>query len=86
VEGRGKQRGKEEVAKALNDINISRSLGFVPKIMLSIVIDDPDVDKVVNKMLSINHTGRSGDGKIFVCPIEESIRIRTGEHGTEALT
>jgi nitrogen regulatory protein PII 2 len=84
-EGRGKQRGKEQTSKVIGDVQISRSRGFVPKIMLSIVVDDPDVERVVERIIAINHSGMSGDGKIFVCPIEDCVRIRTGENGIAAL-
>ena len=86
VEGRGKQRGNElPSSKSYGEVRTSRTKGFVPKIMLSIVVNDTDVEKVVNEIISINHTGKSGDGKIIVCPIEESLRVRTGETGAASL-
>ncbi|MFA5312032.1 MAG: P-II family nitrogen regulator [Methanomassiliicoccales archaeon] len=86
AEGRGRQKGKEQSPNALGDVQILRTQGFVPKILLSVVTDDADVGKIVDKIISINHSGRSGDGKIFVCPIDDSIRVRTGENGVAALT
>jgi nitrogen regulatory protein PII 2 len=87
VEGRGRQKGKEQIpsARTPSEVRISRTKGFVPKIMLSIIVNDIEVEKVVNKIIDINHTGRSGDGKIFVCQIDESLRVRTGEHGAASL-
>jgi nitrogen regulatory protein PII 2 len=86
VEGRGKQRGNElPSSRSYGEVRTSRTLGFVPKIMLSIVVDDADVEKIVSKIISINHTGKSGDGKIFVCPVDESLRVRTGENGVASL-
>ena len=81
VEGRGKQKGKRPSKMALGDVNISHTIGFVPKIMLSVVIDDEQVEGVVKKIININHSGSSGDGKIFVCPIVSSIRIRNRRNG-----
>jgi nitrogen regulatory protein PII 2 len=58
---------------------------LVPKRMLSIVVPDKLVEKVVGTIISINRTGKSGDGKIFVMPVGDSIRIRTGETGDDTL-
>jgi len=58
---------------------------FIPKRMLSIVVPDKLVKKVVGTIISINRTGKSGDGKIFVMPVSDSIRIRTGETGHDTL-
>ncbi len=87
VEGRGKQKGMEQPLspRTFGDVRISRTQGFIPKIMLSIIVNDAEIEKVVDKIISINHTGRAGDGKIFVCQMDESIRIRTGETGAASL-
>jgi nitrogen regulatory protein P-II 1 len=58
---------------------------FIPRRHLSIVVRDINVRKTVDCLLKVAHTGEIGDGKIFVCPIEESYRIRTGESGDESL-
>jgi nitrogen regulatory protein PII 2 len=86
VEGRGKQRGTEQPSsRTYGEVRISRTRGFVPKIMLSMVVEDTEVEGIVSKIIAINHTGESGDGKIFVCSIDESLRIRTGETGVASL-
>jgi nitrogen regulatory protein PII 2 len=85
AEGRGKQKGKRNPNRPIGELQLSHSAGFVPKIMLSIVVEDSDVQKVVKLIMNINHTGENGDGKIFLCPMGESIRIRTGETGTASL-
>jgi len=53
--------------------------------MLFIVVDDSAVPMVVETIIKVNQTGNIGDGRIFICPVEEAIRIRTGEKGTQAL-
>ena len=58
---------------------------FRPRIEISIVLDDDSVDEVVKAMASTLHTGNLGDGKIFVLPVEDAVRVRTGEKGTQAL-
>jgi nitrogen regulatory protein PII 2 len=90
VEGRGRQKGLEyEIDPELlpyepADKRIMR-LSYIPKRMLYMVVDDQDVDKVVDVIEKENKTGHIGDGKIFICPIREAIRVRTGEKGKEAL-
>ncbi|MDI6727774.1 MAG: P-II family nitrogen regulator [Thermodesulfovibrionales bacterium] len=58
---------------------------YVPKRMLTIVVPDDVVTKVVKSIIKVNQTGRRGDGKIFVSPIEGAVRVRTGEHDGEAI-
>jgi nitrogen regulatory protein PII len=58
---------------------------FLPKIKVEIAVSDDLVDKVVDAIVQAANTGRIGDGKIFVTPMEEVIRIRTGERGPDAL-
>lgn len=58
---------------------------LIPKRMVSIVVPDEKVETVVKTIIASNQTGHAGDGKIFVVPVEESIRVRTGEHGDLAL-
>ena len=86
VYGRGKQKGlyispmgnvKPDDKKA--------AIRFIPKRMLSIVVDDDSVPTVVETIISTNRTGMVGDGRIFVCPMNEAVRIRTGERGDDAL-
>ena len=58
---------------------------FLPRIEINIVLEDESVDEVVDAMVSTLRTGNLGDGKIFILPVEEAIRVRTGEKGTQAL-
>ncbi|HVP94843.1 MAG TPA: P-II family nitrogen regulator [Methanoregulaceae archaeon] len=60
-------------------------LGFLSKKMLMIVADDNEVPGIVRAIIQINRSEHKGDGRIFVCPVNDAIRIRTGEHGTKAI-
>jgi nitrogen regulatory protein PII 2 len=86
VYGRGKQRGlyinplgnvKPDSKKA--------AIRFIPKRMLNIVVDDESVPEVVELIMRVNRTGMIGDGRIFVCPMNDAVRVRTGERGDDAL-
>jgi nitrogen regulatory protein PII 2 len=77
---KGAEQGYEEAIAQLG--NTQR---LIPKRMISIVVPDKMVDMAVQTIIRINQTGKAGDGKIFVLPIAESIRIRTGETGDETL-
>jgi len=81
VYGRGKQRGLRYSSDGEED----RGISFLPKWMVTVVVEDSKVDAVVEAFLSANKTGDIGDGKIFVCPVAESIRIRTNESEEYAL-
>lgn len=59
---------------------------YVPKRMLTIIVPDDVVSKLVKSIIKVNQTGKHGDGKIFVSPIENAVRVRTGEHDGEAIT
>ncbi len=92
VEGRGKQKGlpgwNYELDPALMEIeekNTGVSLCFIPKRMISTVIEDEDVPKVIETIIRTNQSGHIGDGKIFVCPVEDAVRVRTGESGEQAI-
>ncbi|MCE8424409.1 MAG: P-II family nitrogen regulator [Candidatus Methanoperedens sp.] len=92
VEGRGKQKGlpgwNYELDPALMELeekNTGVSLRFIPKRMISTVVEDEDVPKVVETIIRTNQTGHIGDGKIFVCPVEDAVRVRTGENGEQAI-
>jgi nitrogen regulatory protein PII 2 len=61
-------------------------LGFLPKKMLTIVVNDDEVPRIVDTLAHINRSGQQGDGKIFVCPVTDVVRIRTGERGNKALS
>lgn len=80
VKGFGRQKGHTELYRGAEYI-----IDFIPKIKLELVIPDNLVDDVVTAIMESARTGRIGDGKIFVTPIEEVIRIRTGETGESAL-
>ena len=58
---------------------------FVPKRLLTVVVPDDVVTKIVKSIIKVNQSGRNGDGKIFVAPIESAVRVRTGEEGGEAI-
>lgn len=80
VKGFGRQKGHKEIYRGAE-----YTVDFIPKIKIDIVIDDALVDTVIKTILDTAGTGNIGDGKIFVLPVEESIRIRTGERGKEAV-
>ena len=80
VKGFGRQKGHTELYRGAEYV-----VDFLPKIKIEIAVQDDLVDKVVDAIVSAANTGRIGDGKIFVMPMQEVIRIRTGERGPEAL-
>lgn len=90
VLGRGHQRGiSGEVTTPIETSMRARekSVGmkFVPKRMIKIVADDSQVDSIVQTIMKVNQTAQIGDGKIFVCPIDDAVRVRTKETGKDAL-
>lgn len=80
VKGFGRQKGHTELYRGAEYV-----IDFLPKIKLEIIVSDDSVTKVVDSIIDSARTGKIGDGKIFILPMEEVIRIRTGEHGEEAL-
>ncbi len=80
VKGFGRQKGHTELYRGAEYV-----VDFLPKIKIEIAVSEEMADKVVQTIVSAANTGRIGDGKIFVLPMEEVIRIRTGERGPEAL-
>ena len=80
VKGYGRQKGHKEIYRGAEYV-----VDFIPKIKLEIVIDDGRVQAVVEKIQQAANTGKIGDGKIFVLPVEEAIRVRTGEKGKDAI-
>ena len=80
VKGFGRQKGHKEIYRGAE-----YQTDFVPKVEIKIVVDDDQVDEVVETIISAAKTGKIGDGKIFILPIEDVIRIRTNETGIEAL-
>jgi nitrogen regulatory protein P-II 1 len=80
VKGFGRQKGHTELYRGAEYV-----VDFLPKIKLEVVVGDDLSDKVVDAIVNAANTGRIGDGKIFVLPLEEVIRIRTGERGPDAV-
>jgi len=80
VKGFGRQKGHTELYRGAEYV-----VDFLPKIKIELIIKDDDVAKVVESITNAAKTGRIGDGKIFVMPIDEIIRIRTGETGENAI-
>ncbi len=80
VKGFGRQKGHTELYRGAEYV-----IDFLPKIKLEIAVSDDMVTKVVEAIIDSARTGKIGDGKIFISPLEEVIRIRTGERGEEAL-
>jgi nitrogen regulatory protein P-II 1 len=80
VKGRGKQRGVIEIYR-----DREYCIDLLPKLEINIVVSDDKVDKVVETIAKAARTGEIGDGKIFVMPVEEVVRIRTGERGHDAI-
>ncbi|MBF0538978.1 MAG: P-II family nitrogen regulator [Nitrospirae bacterium] len=65
--------------------HLPKAVTYVPKRMITAVVPSEAVDMVVEAIIRVNQSGQHGDGKIFVCPIEDAIRIRTGQSSTEAI-
>jgi|TARA_B110000003_G_scaffold243863_1_gene252603 nitrogen regulatory protein P-II 1 len=80
VKGFGRQKGHTEIYRGSE-----YTVDFLPKVKLEIAVADDLVTKVVDAIVSAAQTGKIGDGKVFIIPIEEAIRIRTGEKGEVAL-
>jgi nitrogen regulatory protein P-II 1 len=80
VSGRGKQRGIK-LQWRTGEYNVD----FLPKLKIEVVVMDEDVPKILNAITRISRTGEEGDGKIFLIPIENCVRIRTGEEGVNAV-
>ena len=80
AKGFGRQKGHTELYRGAEYI-----VDFLPKVKIDIVLEDDLVDQAVDAILNSASTGRIGDGKIFISPIEEVIRIRTGERGSDAI-
>ena len=80
AQGFGRQRGHTEVYRGAE-----YEVEFVPKIRLEVVVDDGQVDDVANAIVDAAGTGKIGDGKVWILPVDELIRVRTGERGADAL-
>jgi nitrogen regulatory protein P-II 1 len=80
VSGYGRQKGHTEVYRGAE-----YDIALVPKVRIEIVVDDPDTDPVVDAIVTAAQTGRIGDGKVWVVPVERAVRVRTGDRDEAAL-
>ncbi|MDQ1727054.1 MAG: nitrogen regulatory protein 1 [Frankiaceae bacterium] len=80
VSGYGRQRGHTEVYRGAE-----YDVDFVPKIRLELVVPDDEVPDIVGVIVKTAHTGKIGDGKVWVTSVEDVVRVRTGERGSDAL-
>ena len=80
VKGFGRQKGHTELYRGAEYV-----VDFLPKVKIEVIVPDDQIDRCVEAIISAAHTGKIGDGKIFVYPVEQVIRIRTGEQGSEAI-
>jgi len=80
AKGFGRQKGHTELYRGAEYV-----VDFLPKVKIEIVLEDNLVERAVEAIMQAAHTGRIGDGKIFISTVEEAIRIRTGERGGEAI-
>ncbi len=90
VSGRGRQRGiagevSTDISTELMARGRTMGMKYVPKRLLTLIVPDADVDTVVKTVITINQTAQIGDGKIFICPIEDAVRVRTNEEGDNAI-
>ena len=80
AKGFGRQKGHTELYRGAEYV-----VDFLPKVKVEVVLDDDQVDAAIDAIVSAAKTDKIGDGKIFVSPVEQAIRIRTGETGSDAL-
>jgi len=80
VKGYGRQQGHSELYRGAEYV-----VDFLPKIKIEVVVSEPYLEPAINAIVTAAKTGKIGDGKIFVSPVEKTIRIRTGEEDEEAL-
>ena len=80
VQGFGRQKGHTEVYRGAE-----YAVDFVPKLRVEVLVDDLTADKVVDAVVEASRTGKIGDGKVWVVPVETVVRVRTGERGNDAL-
>ena len=80
AQGFGRQRGHTEVYRGAE-----YEVDFVPKLRVEVLVDDTEADDVVDTIVRTAATGKIGDGKVWVVPVDSVVRVRTGERGTDAL-
>ncbi len=80
VRGFGRQKGHTELYRGAEYV-----VDFLPKVKIELALDDAQVERAVEAIKNAAHSGRIGDGKIFISPIEDAVRIRTGETGSDAI-
>ena len=80
AKGFGRQKGHTELYRGAEYV-----VDFLPKVKIEVVLPDEQVDAAIEAIVTAARTGKIGDGKIFVSPVEQAIRIRTGEEGSDAL-
>ncbi|WP_108484313.1 P-II family nitrogen regulator [Oceaniglobus ichthyenteri] len=80
VKGFGRQKGHTELYRGAEYV-----VDFLPKVKIEVVLDDDQVDTAIEAIVNAARTDKIGDGKIFVSPVEQAVRIRTGETGSDAL-
>ncbi|MCW2725224.1 MAG: glnB [Frankiales bacterium] len=80
VQGFGRQRGHTEVYRGAE-----YSVDFVPKVRVEVLVDESDATEVVDAVVSAAYTGSIGDGKVWTVPVDDVVRVRTGERGPDAL-
>jgi nitrogen regulatory protein P-II 1 len=80
VQGYGRQRGHTEVYRGAEYV-----VEFVPKVRVDVVVEDTEADNVVEAIVKAAATGKIGDGKVWIVPVDSIVRVRTGERGPDAL-
>ena len=80
VQGFGRQRGHTEVYRGAE-----YTVSFVPKVKIEVLVDDADASTIIDVVVKAAQTGAIGDGKVWSTPVDEIVRVRTGERGAEAL-
>ena len=80
VQGHGRQRGHTEVYRGAE-----YTVSFVPKVRIEVLVDDADAGRLVDAIVTAANTGSIGDGKVWSTPVDDVVRVRTGERGPEAL-
>jgi nitrogen regulatory protein P-II 1 len=80
VKGYGRQKGHKEIYRGAEYV-----VDFIPKLKIEIIVEASRADEVVDVIAKAANTGKIGDGKIFISPVETAIRVRTGERGPDAL-